>query len=212
MTLRAVLVGASARGLAFGLPPALLVAVRAGLRLELLFAVAVAAVIGSVPAVSAAVELGWPGRGQRRHDLAAAAVALLAGALAFVAAYFQVLYAVGVLTGATPPLHFDATWDARLALRAGALGGAASAVLAVGVLLRRGGGSPEACRWGMAAAAAVTLVLALVVAEAPSQELSHTLFEAVGLTVLGLPLGWFTGALCELADAAVGGPAAGDAT
>lgn len=216
MTLRAVLVGASARGLAFGLPPALLVVFSTVLRLELLLAVVVAAVVGSVRSVSAAVELGWPGRSQRRHDLAAAAgVALLAGALAFVAAYFQVLYAVGVLTGATPPLHFDAAWGGGLALEFVALGGAASAVLAVGVLLRRGGRSPEACRWGMAVAAAVVLVLARVVLLAPSQELSHALFEAMGLTVLGLPLGWFSGGLCELADAAVsriGGPAAGDAT
>lgn len=215
MTLRAVLVGASARGLAFGLPPALLVVFSTVLRLELLLAVVVAAVVGSVPAVSAAVELGWPGRGQRRHDLAAAAVALYAGALAPVAVLAQVRYAGGVLTGAAPPLDFDAAWPGALALELVALGGAASAVLAVGVLLRRGGRSPEACRWGMAAAAAVTLVLVRVVSEAPAQGLSHALLEAVGLTVLGLPLGWFTGALCELADAAVsrvGAPAAGDAT
>ncbi|MCO5167950.1 MAG: hypothetical protein M9894_16525 [Planctomycetes bacterium] len=215
---RAVLVGAAARGAAFGLPPALLVValgVASDGPLPALLGAAVAAmVVGCVPAASAAVELGWPGRGVRRHDLAAAGVALLAGALAFVAVLFQLRYAEGVLVGAVPPLHFDATWDGRLALAAGALGGAASAVLAVGVLLRRGGRSPEACRWAMAAAAGAMLVVVRFVSEAP-QGLSHGLAEVIGWVVLGLPLGWFTAGLCELADTAtsrIGGAAATSAT
>lgn len=110
---RAILVGAAARGLVFALPAAVFAAWWSTVRLGTpgptappppdLLATLFAALQGGVPvgacaAASAAVELGWPRRGQR-SDFTAALIAFVAGVAAAALASLQVDYARGVLVG-----------------------------------------------------------------------------------------------------------------
>lgn len=157
MNARVVIVGAATRGLVFALPPALfatwwsvhhLAPPRSGsapfdLLATLIAGLQAGAPIGATAAACAAVELGWPGRGQTRGDLTAGLAALLVGPLAAWAASLQCRYALGAIAGTHGVLDYAAVQPYSLP-DAMAVPALLSLVLAVGAALRRRGVSRSA--------------------------------------------------------------------
>ncbi|MBX3471152.1 MAG: hypothetical protein KF878_30155 [Planctomycetes bacterium] len=157
MNARIVLVGAASRGLVFALPAALFAAWWSTVNLApgptappppdllatLFAALQGGAPIGATAAACAAVEFGWPGRGQTRGDLTASLAALFVGPLAASAAALQCRYALGVLAGTHGVLDYAAVQPYSLP-DAVAVPALLSLVLAVGAALRRRGVSRSA--------------------------------------------------------------------
>ncbi|MBX3471154.1 MAG: hypothetical protein KF878_30165 [Planctomycetes bacterium] len=222
MTPRAVLVRAAARGLVFGVPPALLLGWWSTVSLsppptgpppfDLLRALS-AALQGGAPAAAcaaacAAVEFAWPRPGARRHDLLAALAALLLGPLAAVAAALQVEYAVGVLTGWIAVFDFGAVPISRLS-EALFTGGLLSFVLAAGAVYRRRGDSGAVgcgrvagvVLW-VATLAVIVEVLLFTISPPPPTRFSSKVLE---LAVAFVTLAAVATVLCAAADAITGG-------
>lgn len=220
MTPRAVLVRAAARGLVFGVPPALLLGYVAHLEMSfrlqpaspgleaLVTAFRVGVPAAATAAACAAAEFAWPRPGARRHDLLAALAALLLGPLAAVAAALQVEYAVGVLTGWISVFDFGAVPTSRLS-EALFTGGLLSFVLAVGTVPRRRG-DPGVVGCGRVAGVVIVVTTLAVIVEVslftiyppPPTRFSS---KALELAVAFVTLAAVATVLCAAADAITGG-------